>query len=135
MPAAIDWWMVVLAEEKIKLGVSDQDEPTFPGVHKQHTFYAAPDGFIFAMMDLESTQAGSFLNYARLRPLIQYRLDSVTNPKTSVKSLHAQAWRTLLGFGILGSNKTDSRAAHKRLTAANALRDTMAEAELEVKHS
>ena len=133
MPIAVNHWMSVLAEEKAHLGSSDQDKPTFPGVSIQHSHYAAPDGFIFGIMENESTQAASFVNYAHLRPLIHYRLDSVNDPKTSVKNLHAQIWRTVLGMGFLSSNKKSGRAATKRATAVKSLNGTMAEAELEVR--
>ena len=86
-PAGIDWWTSLLEEEKHALHAGPNVEISFPGVCKPHTFYAAPDGFIFAEMEMETTQAGSLVNYVRLRPLIHYRLDSVTDSLTSVKSV------------------------------------------------
>lgn len=133
MPAGIDWWTHVLQEEKLALRVSSNDQISFPGVSKPHAFYAAPDGFVFAEMEMEKTQAGSLLNYVRLRPIIQYRLDSVNDPRTSVKNLQPRDWRHMLGLGILGADKAGSRASVNRLAVINNLRDSMAEAQLEVK--
>lgn len=133
MPQAVDYWMAILAEEKAILAASNHDKPTFPGVSVQHSHYAAPDGFIFAIMEKESTQAGAFLNYARLRPLIHYRLDSVNDPRVGVKNLHPQIWRTVLGIGVLASNKKAGRAARKRASAVDSLNKSMADANLEVR--
>lgn len=127
MPAAIDSWMNVLAEEKLKLDPDDREEPTFPGVSKQQALYAAPDGFILGAIKNSVTQAGSLLNYARLRPLIHYWLESVNDPKTSVRTLRSQAWRTLLGLEILGAGRTTGRAADNRADVVKFLKDAMTE--------
>lgn len=94
--------MRALEAERLFLCPADNERPEhvrakIPGVLAHHSSFAAPDGGQIASMNVEATQAGALVNYARFRPLILYRVRKLLSPASSVENLRAQDWRTNRG--------------------------------------
>ncbi|KIY60809.1 hypothetical protein CYLTODRAFT_447919, partial [Cylindrobasidium torrendii FP15055 ss-10] len=136
MPAAIVGWQKTLAVMRVKLNATGregfQDAQGIPRLERAHRWPIAPDAAIFAGITKLETMSASFLAYCKLRDIIRFHADSVTDLFVRYHNIEPQAWRSILGFLILATKHENSQAANRQNAAFEELRKPMAQMGVEV---